>query len=699
MTAPQLHGGRDGDSVSDEQIEEVLLDRPIGSVKDLQYTYGALYALARFGPDVRKWAYTPSELDNLSDSDSVIAPEFTVEDGEASYDGLHVEGYAPDMEDKIGLAVDQSDSGQAADASITQKGSDRGKYPDDMGFYLTKMLSRWPGYDVIQEVAADSPDGDLIMALDSVSKDVVDEIGSDIEEALPSDEKKVMVTTVRIRRAGDDEYQWAGGMDVFREAMFEFKKQKMKERNDVVSKGEGVGYITGEEGEVVGKCPSPLDFFLTKQLAKFPQQNGELSWQTYPVTVETALAVDKSSVILDLLRVWQHGSGSSVLYMPYFRGTMGASEARKLFGVFRQALAEDMDDPAEYVMERLYEQYNSIDTAGSDGSEEERLMIWFLSNKRDASKNDVSFEENMGSVHAVADVSNALKTAASRIIEEYPPFDPDNNHIADDDRLFNPELGGSLFRELVYGTVFSFTMREDRSSDNDKPAWDGVQSLQQQLVSNTGEMPVERVISGFADSLTDEKESFPETMVARQYQVLTALADTEKLRCKSDSYRRLTEPPKYMGSDTTSTRDRSAFDRFIEDHPYLAENAEARGAFATGALAGHLSRIQVAKGRSTLMIDRHPVDSIRPVTFQRRATEIMEKNFIYSAEETRYHPQFREIGNEITDALSRKPPNEWSLDTNQLQFFYALGVQFGWGNRISDDDDDVDEDDVEQADN
>jgi len=128
---------------------------------------------------------------------------------------------------------------------------------------------------------------------------------------------------------------------------------------------------------------------------------------------------------------------------------------------------------------------------------------------------------------------------------------------------------------------------------------------------------------------------------------------------------------------------------FIEDTPALAYDEEAprndqrRGAFLLGALVGEIGSYQeYDQERSTTLVDQFPVKSITSSRIKKVTQETIGKTLTYTRQEKkegRSYPgtKAEHIVERLRETILNPDPDEWSLDTDDLRFYYALGVTYG----------------------
>jgi CRISPR-associated protein Cas8b/Csh1 subtype I-B len=146
---------------------------------------------------------------------------------------------------------------------------------------------------------------------------------------------------------------------------------------------------------------------------------------------------------------------------------------------------------------------------------------------------------------------------------------------------------------------------------------------------------------------------------------------------------------------------------FIQDTPALARDSDAplndqrRGAFLLGALVGEIGSYQeYDQDRSTTLVDQFPVKSITSSRIKKVTQETIGKTLTYTRQEKKQGRSYpgtkaEHVVERLRETILRPDPDEWSLDTDDLRFYYALGVTYGLNDHPdwnSTEDSDTDED-------
>jgi len=316
----------------DEKLASELPDRPITSLRDLQYVYGRLYTLATAGGGEYAAYLTPEKSTDLFEPESLL------------YLRVDLSGDKPastPTNRSVSRATARRKSRQSPTRGITpQKDSTtvspteraRTKEPEKVAEYLHERLTRGAADDVIQEAVADHEDGWIVDALAELGESEDRErIETAVEEQL--DGKTTALTTVAVKLEPDGEYLLPGeASSVFSEAMRARKRSKLVSKGEATdSIGEATDLVTGNRGPTVGTAEDPLNYFLGKQLEKFPGFDPDEAWRTHPVSEDVAVTLMNASTFVDACDYYT--MGANVYYLPYFFGRLGPADARDLYGL------------------------------------------------------------------------------------------------------------------------------------------------------------------------------------------------------------------------------------------------------------------------------------------------------------------------------------------------------------------------------
>lgn len=694
----------------DQKLEAEFPDRPITSLRDLQYVYGQLYTLATAGSGEYAAYLTPEQAqDLLGEPESLFYLQVDLSrvrsGGEPRLDPETPVGVTSYEEDDIrGVAHCWYNSARGIDHSITHR-TGRGKSEEKIGEYLYERLSRWATDEVVQRVADDHEDGWIIDSLvqlgeeDGIEDRIIDTVKDQIEGTTTA------LTTVKVRLEPDGEYQFPGECetDVFDEAMRARKRAKLVSKGEATeSVGEATDLITGERTRTVGTAEDPLNYFLGKQLEKFPGFDPDEAWRTHPVSEDVAVTLMNAQPFVDLCTY--RTLGANVYYLPYYFGRLSAAKIRMLYQHLYAVLEREERTPVEDIYRRLNDD-GLLDDVGLE------LRFYVAAVMRHQSKRFDVFGDTLdGSIlYPVELADEHVEVLRTWVFDETVPtggLQPALPTHEDWNLLDSHNPLGDVASGWYFETTFA------RQGDDQDAAADDYR-IQALVAALSGEpLDIGELLAQYVDRLLDEEgDQFPSFHVSSQFAQLCALAKADLLDTDDPEHRSLTKPPDYDTTDpmtdatpvradggaTAAQARETKLEQFLEQTPALSrEQPERRGSFLLGALVGQVSSYQQAsEGRSTTMVDQYPIKAMTESKLKRLAADVLDKDIVYSRENSMASTMYGEVVNRLVTTLARiegngEAPNgedlEWDLDTTDLRFYYALGVAYGMNNWTNTDD-------------
>jgi len=677
----------------DEKLASELPDRPITSLRDLQYVYGRLYTLATAGGGEYAAYLTPEKSTDLFDEpESLLYLRVDLSGDKPRLDPdqpIGVESYG---EEKVeAVAHSWYNAAKGFDHSVTHR-TGKNKEPEKVAEYLHERLTAWAADDVIQEAVADHEDGWIVDALAELgeSEGLRERIETAVEEQL--DGKTTALTTVAVKLEPDGEYLLPGeASSVFNEAMRARKRSKLVSKGEATdSIGEATDLVTGNRGPTVGTAEDPLNYFLGKQLEKFPGFDPDEAWRTHPVSEDVAVTLMNASTFVDACDYYT--MGANVYYLPYFFGRLGPADARDLYGLLYDLVHAGEMSP----LESAYRSYQDTPRLQEVG---ERFRFYVAAVMEHQTKRFDVFGDSMdGTLFSPVELTRAHQ----RVLQSWLyDAEGDADHpgpglravfpTPDNWDIFVPEES-ALLSILATGWYFEQTFAP---ADDDDASADDYRIRALVAVLSGEPLDVEMVLTEYVERLLeDEGEEFPSFRVSAQYAQLCALAEAGLLTGR-DAYEPVTEPRQLthnhtddMQQDTPARADggnvaaarETKLEQFLEQTPALAEDQpERRGSFLLGALVGQVTGYQqVSEGRSTTLIDQYPIKAVTESKLKRLASDVLDKNVIYSRENNMSGTMYREVVDRLVTTLPRIDiDGDWELDTTDLRFYYSLGSPMG----------------------
>jgi len=687
----------------DEKLASELPDRPITSLRDLQYVYGRLYTLATAGGGEYAAYLTPEKSTDLFDEpESLLYLRVDLSGDKPRLNPdqpIGVESYG---EEKVeAVAHSWYNAAKGFDHSVTHR-TGKNKESEKVAEYLHERLTAWAADDVIQEVAADHEDGWIVDALAELGEGegLRESIETAVDEQL--DGKTTALTTVTIKPEPDGEYLFPGeASSVFNEAMRARKRSKLVSKGEATdSIGEATDLVTGNRGPTVGTAEDPLNYFLGKQLEKFPGFDPDEAWRTHPVSEDVAVTLMNASTFVDACDYYT--MGANVYYLPYFFGRLGPANARDLYGLLYDLVHAGEMSP----LESAYRSYQDTPRLQEVG---ERFRFYVAAVMEHQTKRFDVFGDSMnGTLFSPVELTRAHQRVLRSWLYD---AEGDADHPGpglraafpkpDNWDIFVPDES-VLLSILATGWYFEQTFAP---ADDDDASADDYRIRALVAVLSGEPLDVETVLTEYVERLLeDEGEEFPSFRVSAQYAQLCALTDAGLLNGR-DAYEPVAEPPKLtqdyatrdMQQDTPARADggnvaaarETKLEQFLEQTPALAEDQpERRGSFLLGALVGQVTGYQqVSEGRSTTLIDQYPIKAVTESKLKRLASDVLDKNIVYSRENNMAGTMYSEVVDRLVTTLPQIDINgDWKLDTTDLRFYYSVGVAYGMNNWVSSDD-------------
>lgn len=701
-----------------EELRAELPDSPVGSLRDIQYLYGKLYTLATTGGGEYAPYLTPDAAGDIVDTNDslvVVRVDLSGEQPRLADDErgpVWVTRYSADLVE--GVAHCKYPAARGIDHSVTHQAG-RNSSPEKLARYAKERLTSWATDDVVREAAANHEDGWLVEGLAEAGADdaVLDAIEAEVIAKLGG-ESTTALLTVQVKTEPDGEYRWPGDIDVFLEAMRQRKLSKLVTKNKADdSSGAATDLVTGEETRTVGTSEDPQNYFLGKQREKFPGLDVEEAWRSHPISEDAAVTVMNAEPFVEACTY--RTFGTKVYYLPYFLGRPSPRDAHNLYELLHGALTQDDEMTT---VERAYSDRRSV-------SDDEDTLRFYVSAvmPHQMSRYDVFGETLNGRLLYPRDLArehNRLveDTAAFHSETEWTSPLPSHRNwdllVGDDERLHTVSTGWYFAQ--------TFAERDDDEADADDPRIEALVA-----VLSGGAIPVDVLLGEYVDRIVadqddDETEGFPSFRVASQFAQLCALAadDLELLTTTDPGKEPLTQQPTYAEQTYESVTEILATDgghraatkleSFIEDTPALAPgddgeetglNDQRRGAFLLGALVGEIGSYQeYDQDRSTTLVDQFPVKSLTAARVKKVTQETIAKTLTYTRQEKKAGKQYpgtkaEHVVERLRETILQPDPDEWELDTDDLRFYYALGVTYGmndhpdWSNTDTDESDDT----------
>jgi len=673
----------------DEELAAELPDSPVSTLRSIQYLYGKLYTLGTLGGGRYAPYLTPDAAEDILDTEDsliVIRVDLSGEEPSLADDErgpVWVTRYSEDLIEKV--AHCKYPAARGIDHSVTHQAG-RNSDPEKLARYAKERSTKWPSDEVVQGIAEAHDDGWIIDGLATLGDDddSLEQIEDSVITALGG-ESTTALLTVQVKTELDGIFRWPGEIEGFMEAMRQRKLSKLVTKNKADdSSGEATDLVTGQDTRTVGTAEDPQNYFLGKQLEKFPGLDIEEAWRTHPISEDAAVTVMNADPFVEACTY--RTFGAKVYYLPYFRGQPTPEHARELYTLLYQASTTDEDMTP---VERAYNYF--------EHNREHHLRFYVSAvMPHQMSRYDVFGETLNGRLlypRKLAEEHERLVTTSAAFVSRTHRTAPMPTNEAwdlltgSDGRLHSVSTGWYFHQ--------TFAERDDTDADADDPR---IEALVAVLSGDS--IAVETLLEEYVDRIDadegdDTVEQFPSFRVASQFAQLCALADDDLdlLSTTDPGKEPIIREPNYEehttmtaeelladGGDTTAEK----LDTFVENTPALAHDPDApindqrRGAFLLGVLIGEVGAYQnYSEDRSTTLIDQYPVKSITSARIKKITQEAIGTTITYTRNEGRTITLFEHVVDQLRETILRPDPDEWEIETDDLRFYYALGVTYG----------------------
>ena len=679
------------DELNENYLKEHLPDEPISNFKELQYFYGVLVMASRgydsnYGIHLTNFEPNVSNNDDDTESteDTVIFLDFVRDDNSLVFTDVSTTKYYlndKDQHEKL-LFSRYVASSRGKEHSITQKS----KATPDVENVVSKVdwVLDWIEEDAVQD--SFNQNNWLFKELETLNQN--EELRKQIKKRVKSriSEPDECLVTIRIKEEG--EWKYPGDYKQLIAAMKERKLRKSLDKTafNVLSKGPGKTFITGEHSEeLVGAPADSLNTFKTKQQSVFKNlRSDETSWLATPVSFNESLHISLSNEIIDDL--YQNVFNHRVYFLPYFTGEPTVEKSKKLYKFLTNMRETILDG---------FLQLESLRPDGLDSFQPNELRYFTIG--LESSQNTmynllytIPRLERPSVVGLSQKYSKNIKSISNNTIFTRDDLtyagDKDTSKIVNDEELYKLYMFDFIinnsdkvawnkqkYQQVLYGTWIKQALYDGYKGDftEDDPRTVLYQSTLEKTLYSWDTVInecVKELVERTSERISENKNIVPPRLIAHQYALIQTLIEEGIIEVPTTDYtgkriknpisqiRDMSEPAEEL-SDAMESLPESTSDR----HKY---------AFAVGGLIGRLAAYQRSKrDMNRTVINDHPVDRITEQRLREVVALFVDKASVYNL--YGYSDQ--------VNLIRTVQPGESDQYTtaNDIKYFYALGVAFG----------------------
>lgn len=629
---------------------------------------------------------------------------------------------------RVGHSYPEGKTANMTDYSITtHKGADAQHIAGlrDDAYWTNNIQDRftdWAQSEYAEEVreAADTDETAILEGLATLGDDdtAMDELADSFLRLVDSEDDEIeALITVRVKLPDATEYKYPGEVPVLNDVMRAKKADRLTSISVENARGEGTGYVTGDDEAVTGGSPGLFGMFGKLQREHFADLDtvGESAWRNRPLSFDVAAAVAVAGSVFD---DFYRGLGSSRrLYVLPYLATRGSETDPTTFEQFYEEVFRSLqtaesgeDGTFDDTVNTLFEKVRSAYTPETNT---DRLLS-LDNNKEPFDYQDVRIAVvyqvtgNPDRVYfdSMDGVSRPLELAdAHQRVLDGSPFAGDGIFHGSPPVESSWLLGkpDGLIQTILYGRYFRRTTEPTRNSRQasdtpgagaaDDSRFDPVQTL-----IAGGRLSAMTLLERYVHNLVQNQREqfdgdstyidFPKRSVVEQYVQLQALNEAGLVNdAQTISFDTIP-----MSDDYDSRDDR--LEQFLESHAALEDDPQ-RAVFLLGGLVGRITAYQDYEDISSTLVRRYPVDYLTKQTVQEVTKEVLQMNNSYAeADDSRSYRTLSRYTDRLPDLMLAANPREWSLTEAELQWLYSLGIAFGLGDMSLDNETEQDDEPV-----
>lgn len=715
-----------------EKVFELVPERRIASLYDVSVLYAACNLYDKFTSDLVNWDVSPEALQSMTplEKADLLTPEkdnsfiaaqvdLSGEKPKLGDPPVVIENYTEEVMYRVGYMARDGKAGRKTDYSLVNHTGSSKKDIIDIAHdewanrFLRGRFERWPFSDAATTVIENGHDENgVIEALCTLGQD--EEKMETIEEVLidkANFDKTEAMVGVKVKLDADSDYLYPGQIPALNKVGLQQRYEHIRDGLSVSgASGEGVGFVSGEAGTVLGGSTGILNQYSKKHVGRFPDLNASESWRARPLREQQAVAVSDFGNIVD--QFYQSVNGVRIYYFPYPRDPMTPDLFKRFYSDVYEPLLSADDDIA--ALERILTgARDSKGDAEDVGSSALAAALDELNEGDDEDGNETSayeiFEEKDAWLH-VYGLFHVASTNPSRTFVDEPSISLRAlAELSDEsDRVVESLSGSSLFgtmvakmdslsrgqipRRVLQGRFFNQTTsktpdeEENRASTFAATADDALFSRDAKLLRGESIAPgplltdyVDRIVKEERNGEGNNDDSdywrwAPIWTILNQYAQVATLEHAEFLKLETILSDGFADFSGMELNDDYDSRD-ERLQAFLDSHAILNTEA-AQAVFLTGGLIARVTATQHQKQISSKMVEQHPVSSVTKQSLLRVAHQSIEKNETYEQMDDQGQLN-RRYTDRLPDVMLKTNPTDWDLTETEVKWLYSLGIAYG----------------------
>ncbi len=708
---------------------ELVPERRISSLYDVGVLYAACDLYEKLTSEFVDWdlsvealqSMTPLEKKDLlkeKHDNSFIAARVDLSGDEPVLgdDPVAIENYTREDKYRVGYMNRDGKSGPSTDYSIVNHANgkpieeiaydnDYGQYSKVKHRFLRGRLEQWPFSEAADQVISDNRDKNgVIQSLRTLGNDTdaMEQLEERLLEKATFESTEAMVG-VKIRFNEGERYRYPGEVPALNAVALENRYDHLRDGLSVSgASGEGVGYVSGESGTVLGGSTGILNQYSKKRVGPFPDLDVTQCWKARPLSESKAIAISNFGSVID--QFYHPINSGRMYYLPYPRERMTLDLFKRFYNEVYNPLHSASDSIA--ALERVLTGVRDSEQDSAD--EQASALEAALADLEDIGQTQSTYEvfEGTSAWLQIYGLYHVASTTPKRTYVDEPSISLRalselNDEIERAERL----LGGtSLFGTLVgqmdhlssgrtvhkvlQGRFFDYTTAKSPDEDEDRQdsfsttADDVLLSQDAKLLRGKPiaahkllEDYVRKIIKSYRKNIEDgNKHIFPTWLVIEQYIQLLGLENAALLQSDNALPNGFTNQKTMNLDKTYDSRDERLQD-FLDSHGVL-RRPESQAVFLAGGLVARITASQYQKGISTKLVEQHPVSSVTKRSLQRTAHQAIEKNTTYEQMDSRGQLN-RRYTDRLPGVMLQSDPKGWDLTETEVKWLYSLGIAYG----------------------